>query len=123
MKSVCRHFRRALPRLRQYTGGMGLRIRQLRKARGLTQALLAEKAGISRSQLAEIETERKPANTIRLASIARALDVDVEDLFDYGEADSYRRVILDLMRLMDPEDRAALLRHAEALAGRKKRQD
>ena len=106
--------------IRRYTWGMGLRIRQLRKAKGLTQAMLAEMAGISRSQLAEIEGERKPANTLRLASIARALDVSVEDLFDEGEAESYRRVILDLMRSMDSEDRAALIRHAEALAARTK---
>jgi len=106
--------------IRRYTWGMGLRIRHLRKAKGLTQAMLAEMAGISRSQLAEIEGERKPANTIRLAAIARALEVSVEDLFDEGEAESYRRVILDLMRTMEPEDRSALIRHAEALAARTK---
>lgn len=95
---------------------MGLRIKELRQAKGLSQQLLAEMAGVSRSQLSEIENERKPANTLRLAAIARALDTTVEDLFDYGDkAESYRRVILDLMRLMDPEDRDALIRHAEAL--------
>lgn len=61
---------------------MTLKIRALRIAAGLSQQMLAEKAGISRSQLSEIETEAKPANTLRLNSIASALGVQVEDLFE-----------------------------------------
>lgn len=97
---------------------MGLRIRQLRKERGLTQAQLSDMAGISRPQLAQIEAETRPANTLRLASIARALQVSVDDLFDAGEEDAYRRLILDLMRDMTPEDRATVLRVAEGLQRR-----
>ena len=63
---------------------MTLKIRALRIAAGLSQQMLAEKAGISRSQLSEIETEAKPANTLRLNSIANALGVQVEDLFESG---------------------------------------
>lgn len=65
-----------------YTCPMTLKIRALRIAAGLSQQMLAEKAGISRSQLSEIETEAKPANTLRLNSIASALGVQVEDLFE-----------------------------------------
>lgn len=101
---------------RAYTPGMGLRIKQLRKAKGLTQAELGDIAGVSRSQLAEIENETAPANTLRLAAIARALEVTVDDLFD--SEDAYRRLILDFMREMAPEDRAHVLRFAESLAKR-----
>lgn len=75
-------------------------------------------AGISRSQLSEIENERKPANTVRLAAIAKALGQEVEDLFSQDDAESYRRVILDLMKSMHPDDRLAVIRHAQALASR-----
>lgn len=102
--------------VRHYTSGMALRIKQLREAAGLTQAELGDKAGVSRSQLSEIENERKPANTIRLGAIAKALGVAVEDLFTEGSAEAYRQLILDLMRDMTDEDRAAVLRVAQALA-------
>lgn len=95
---------------------MALRIRNLREARSLTQLQLADMAGLSRSQLSEIETERAPANTLRLTAIARALGVSIEDLFESNPEETYKAVILDLMRSMTPEDRDALIRHARALA-------
>jgi transcriptional regulator with XRE-family HTH domain len=101
-----------------YTGEMGLRIKQLRNNRGLSQTLLAEKARISRSQLSEIENERKPANTRRLAAIAAALGVEVEDLFTSDASGDPSRLVLELMRGLPPEDQEALLRHAKALASR-----
>lgn len=104
--------------LRFYTRCMGLRIKELREARGLSQAELGDMARISRSQLSEIENEKKPANTLRLAAIARALGVAVEDLFTETTAETYRTMILDLMREMTAEDRNAVLRVAQALAGR-----
>ncbi len=96
---------------------MALRIKSLREAKGLTQSQLGEMAGLSRSQLSEIETEKKPANTLRLAAIAKSLGVSVEELFEDSPEDAYRAVILDLMRSMQPDDRDALIRHARALAG------
>ena len=93
-----------------------MRIKSLREAKGLTQLQLGEMAGLSRSQLSEIETEKKPANTLRLSAIARALGVSVEDLFEDSPEDAYRAVIWDLMRSMTPDDRDAVIRHAQALA-------
>jgi transcriptional regulator with XRE-family HTH domain len=95
---------------------MALRIRSLREAKGLTQLQLGEMAGLSRSQLSEIETETKPANTLRLTAIARALGVQVDELFEESPEDTYRAVILDLMRSMTDDDREAVIRHARALA-------
>ncbi len=94
-----------------------MKIRSLREAKGLTQLQLGDMAGLSRSQLSEIENMRKPANTLRLTAIARALGVSVEDLFEESPEETYRAVILDLMRSMPPEDLAAVIRHAMALAG------
>ena len=105
--------------LRFYTANMALRIKELREAKGLTQTQLAEMARLSRSQLSEIETEKKPANTLRLSSIAKALGVEVDELFSPTSMDSYKALILDLMQGMDAQDRESLINHAKALAGRR----
>ncbi len=91
---------------------MALRIRDLRLEQGLTQAELAERAGLSRSQIAMIETETRPANTLRLNAIAAALGVKPEALF-MSSGDN--QALLDLLERISPEDRAALVRMAEAL--------
>ena len=55
---------------------IGSRIKDLRKTRGLTQILLAQKASISRSYLADIEGDRYNPSVETLKSIALALHVD-----------------------------------------------
>ncbi|AGG91220.1 XRE-like HTH transcriptional regulator [Sulfitobacter phage pCB2047-C] len=104
--------------IRFYTPGMGLLIKQIRESQKLTQTQLAEKAGISRSQLSEIENERKPANTLRLSAIAKALGVTVTDLFDNAPDEEYKNLIVELMRDMSAPDRDALIHYAKAIANR-----
>ena len=94
---------------------MALRIKELRLAKGMTQADLAGRAGLSRSQLAMIESETRPANTLRLNAIAAALGVKLETLFS---AQDENQMLLDLLERISPEDRAALVRMAEALAAK-----
>lgn len=94
---------------------MALRIKELRLAKGWTQADLADKSRMSRSQLAMIEAETRPANTLRLNAIAHALGVSVEALFSAPDAD---QVLLDLLRNLSPSDRAILVQMAEALAAK-----
>ena len=52
-------------------------IKVYREYRGLTQKQLADKAGIQRGYLAEIETERKSGSVKTLRAIAEALNVDL----------------------------------------------
>ena len=94
---------------------MALRIRQLREAKGWTQLHLAELAGMSRSQLAMIEKETRPANTLRLNAIAKALGVPTEHLF---ESSSDETRVLTILRDLSPEDRLNLVRIAESLAAK-----
>lgn len=94
---------------------MGLRIKQMRDERGWTQEVLAAKTGISRSQLAMIEKGTRPANTLRLKSIANAFGVPTEALFDSGDDDWS---LLQLVKQLTPEDRAVVVRMAEALAAK-----
>ncbi|WP_374290163.1 helix-turn-helix transcriptional regulator [Paenirhodobacter enshiensis] len=92
---------------------MALRIRQLREEKKWTQEVLASKAGISRSQLAMIEKETRPANTLRLSAIAAALGVTTEDLF---ETDERERRLVRILRSLSGADADALLRVAEAMS-------
>lgn len=111
----CRHCGQAFTVARFYTQPMALRIRQLREAKGWTQLHLAELAGMSRSQLAMIEKETRPANTLRLNAIAKALGVPTEHLF---ESSSDETRVLTILRDLSPEDRLNLVRIAESLAAK-----
>lgn len=95
---------------------MSLRIRQIRKAQKLSQQDLADKAGMSRSLLSEIETDTSPANTRRLQALADALGVTVSELFAEDAAAGYIREIEALTARMSEEDRQAILRMARALS-------
>lgn len=94
---------------------MTLRIRELRLALGLTQVELAEKARISRSQLAMIEGGKRPANTIRLDSIAAALNVHPDELF---ARPGDRPDFMATFRALSPEDQEIVARLAESLAAK-----
>lgn len=63
---------------------LGIAILALRRIRGLSQEALAEKAGISRSQLSGIEAPNMANNfTLEvLFDLADALDVDPADLIN-----------------------------------------
>jgi transcriptional regulator with XRE-family HTH domain len=60
---------------------MLLRVKEWRQVRGWTQRQLATRAGCSRELISSIETARYAPNTDRLAELAAALDVPIQDLF------------------------------------------
>ncbi len=60
---------------------VGAEIRRLREGRGWTGAQLAVYSGMAPSAISQIETGRRSPNTSSLAKIARALEVEVVDLF------------------------------------------
>jgi len=59
----------------------GERIRNLRLARGLTQEELAEKAGLHPTYIGIIERGEQSATLDTVEKLAKALEVEVEDLF------------------------------------------
>jgi transcriptional regulator with XRE-family HTH domain len=60
---------------------LGLTIRELRRARGLTQEQLAERLNALTPNYARIEQGRQNVTVATLVPIARALDVSLEELF------------------------------------------
>ena len=59
-----------------------MRIRELRNKRGWSQEMLAERAGLSRTYLARLETARQDPTLSTLEKIAKALRVKVSVLVD-----------------------------------------
>lgn len=66
---------------------VGGRIRELRKAAGLTQAALAERAGISFEAMSRIERGRASARVGTLARVAHALSVGLPELVSAAPLD------------------------------------
>ena len=98
---------------------VGLRVRHLRRAAGLTQEGLADAADVDRRYLARIETGsvREPGLET-LQKIAKALDLPVRSIAPVGyyeeAAPSWETALLQDPRFSD-EDKAALLRAGRAM--------
>jgi transcriptional regulator with XRE-family HTH domain len=64
---------------------LGKRIAELRKAKGLTQEVLAEKCGYSVEFMSLVERGVNAPAVAGLEKIAKALGVQVKDLFEFGK--------------------------------------
>ncbi len=78
------------------------RLKMLRYARGYTQQVLADAAGISRDTYQNIESGRSDPRASTLQSIAKVLGVEVQDLF--GEAEMPTQVRFRSSRRMNSRD-------------------
>lgn len=106
------------------TAGSGARIRAARQVAGMTQAELAMAVGVSRSAVAQWETERAGQVGVNLTKIADVLRVSAEHLLrgsfppDGGATaeDASELALLRLFRICHGEDRQILLRMASRFA-------
>jgi len=60
---------------------LGDRIRKLRKSCGWTQVVMAERVGIDRSFLADVERGKRNISILNIALIAKGLGVSLSRLF------------------------------------------
>lgn len=67
---------------------LGERIRELRKAWGLTQEQLAERADVHVSFVGNVERGENVPSIKTLRRIAKALGVSVKDVFDFPDEDT-----------------------------------
>ncbi len=102
---------------------VGTRIRLLRRERGMTQDDLAVATGVSRSAVAQWETDRAGQVRGNLSRIADVLNISVEVLLHGGAsrapalaASGDELALLRLYRECEPDDQAFLLRTARKLA-------
>jgi transcriptional regulator with XRE-family HTH domain len=61
--------------------GVGKEVRRLREAKGWSQAKLAVETGMAVSGVSQIENDKRNPNAATLTKLARALEVEVADLF------------------------------------------
>ncbi|MBI5888430.1 MAG: helix-turn-helix transcriptional regulator [Deltaproteobacteria bacterium] len=63
---------------------IGQRIKELRRASGMSQEVLAEKMGISSKYLSSIERGKENPTLDTFISLAAALGVELRDLFNFS---------------------------------------
>lgn len=59
---------------------LGDRIRKLRKSRGWTQAVMAEKVGLDRSFIADVERGKRNISILNLDIIAKGFKISLSQL-------------------------------------------
>ena len=98
---------------------LGLRIRELRKAKRLSQEALAEKAKIHYKFLGGIERGQANPTIHVLDDIANALGVTLADLFVFdsfvADAKQLRKDLLEVVRKSDLERLRALRRFVRSV--------
>ena len=60
--------------------GLGERIRKLRKKRGWTQEIMAEKIGMDRSFIADLERGKRNITILNLVVLAQGFDITLSQL-------------------------------------------
>jgi transcriptional regulator with XRE-family HTH domain len=100
----------------------GARIRELRKAQGLSQEQLSEVIGIDQKHMSRIELGKSYPSLDRLMRIAEVLKVPLPSLFDFAhhapEAVS-PELMLKNMEGVDEKDRQLLYRITEWMKERR----
>ena len=84
-------------------------LRRIRKERGLTQRGLADASGVDPATISMIETGKRRPHLETLDNLARALDVEVQDLLPKGEPPLFDWAALE----MTDEQFSAAVKEAE----------
>jgi transcriptional regulator with XRE-family HTH domain len=102
--------------------GVAVRIRESRRSLGLTQEELAQRIGVSRSAIAQWETDRTGQVRANLARVAAVLGVSIGYLLtgettgvELGAETAGERALLNLYRQIQDAGRAELLRQGRRI--------
>jgi transcriptional regulator with XRE-family HTH domain len=79
---------------------LGLRIKELRKLNKLTQAQLAERIDMETTNLCKLENGCQLPKEENIEKIAKSLDVEVKDLFDFGHLKNISKIKKDLFSMV-----------------------
>lgn len=97
---------------------LGARIKELRKARGLSQERLSEKVGIDPKHLSRIEVGNSYPSLDTLERIATALGVEAKDLFEFVHEKTNKELtssIAAMLKEATPEDLRTILKIVRAI--------
>lgn len=87
---------------------LGQRIKELRKRNGLTQAALAELIGMETTNLCKLENGGQLPKEENIEKIAKALKVNIKELFDFGHMRSKNFLQEELIQLIKDANRKEL---------------
>lgn len=105
-------------RARWHHANMGLKIRDLRKKRGLTGEQLAEMVGVTKGYISELENDKKTPGAGLVLRLADALRVEVFELYEGTLAEQKAgalRAHMEVMSQLEDADRAAIEKAALGL--------
>lgn len=71
---------------------LGERIKEIRKARGVTQETVAEQIEMSPQYLSRIEGGHQSPSIEMLAKLADTLEVDLWEFFDFGQPETVKEL-------------------------------
>jgi transcriptional regulator with XRE-family HTH domain len=97
---------------------LGNKIREIREIRGMSQVVLAGKLNKSKETISNFERGKTIPSVATLVSLARVLDIQIKDFFDYTPAakdDKNISFIEARMQMMSDDDRAVLAMIADGL--------
>lgn len=84
---------------------LGQRIKELRKRNGLTQAALAELIGMETTNLCKLENGGQIPKEENIEKLAKALKVNIKDLFDFGHMKSLSKLQEELISIIKTSSR------------------
>lgn len=87
---------------------LGARIKELRKARRLSQDQLSEKINIDPKHLSRIEVGKSYPSLDTLEKIAKALNVEIKDLFEFMHHTGSKELSENISRLLKESDEEKL---------------
>lgn len=97
---------------------LGARIKELRKKKHLSQEQLAEKMNVQRNSLSRFEVGEMYPSIETLEVMAKALDVEIKDLFEFSHLNTTKVVkdqIADLLTNATEDDLRKFLMLLRAL--------
>lgn len=97
---------------------LGLKIKELRKRKGLTQEELAELIQMEQNSISVMESERNFPTLGTLEKIAKVLDVNLSDFFDYDyieDIDVIKASTEDIISKMDDKQLRQLFKYVKSI--------
>ena len=92
---------------------LGQKIKKLRKLKGYSQEVFAEKIGIATNSLSSIETGNSFMTSNTLDKITKVLEISLNELFDFDDCqsnkDMYTFIINKLNYLKNNEEKITLI--------------
>lgn len=87
---------------------LGLRIKELRKGKGLSQEQLSEEIDIDPKHLSRIEVGNSYPSLDTLENIAKALNVEIKDFFEFAHLARGTDLKQNIIKLLEEADERKL---------------